>query len=83
MLSHMLFLFYRYLATGIAFRQIAFSFRVSKTAVSNIVIEVCQAIWITPRNLHIRKPTINDFKNTAKAFYEKWNFPYCISSIDG
>jgi len=77
------YLFYRYLATGIAFRQIAMSFRVSKTSVSSIVIEVCQAIWTTLRDVHMRKPTIKDFENTADAFYNKWNFPNCIGSIDG
>jgi len=31
----------------------------------------------------MRKPTIKDFENTADAFYNKWNFPNCIGSIDG
>jgi len=59
------------------------SFRVSKTSVSSIVVEVCQAIWTTLRDVHMRKPTIKDFENTADAFYNKWNFPNCIGSIDG
>lgn len=59
------------------------SFRVSKTSVSYIVIEVvCQAIWTTLRDVHMRKPSITDFENTADAYY-KWNFPNCIGSIDG
>lgn len=28
-------------------------------------------------------PTTNDFKKIAKDFWEKWNMPNCISSIDG
>jgi hypothetical protein len=36
---------HRYLATGLAFRQIALTYRISKTAVSSIVIEICKAIW--------------------------------------
>lgn len=28
-------------------------------------------------------PTVNDFKNTANEFYNKWNFPNCIGSVDG
>lgn len=59
------------------------SFRVSKTSVSYIVIEVCQAIWTTLRDVHMRRPSITDFENTADAFYNKWNCPNCIGSIDG
>lgn len=79
----MKYVFHRYLATGTAFRQIAFNFRVSKTAVSTIVIEVCQAIWLTLRKKHMKKPTVANFENIANEFYEKWNFPHCIGSIDG
>lgn len=50
---------------------------------STIVVEVCQAIWMTLRDLHMRKPTVADFENTADEFYKKWNFPNCIESIDG
>lgn len=28
-------------------------------------------------------PTIADFENIAQEFYENWNFPNCIGSIDG
>lgn len=59
------------------------SFRVSKTSVSYIVIEVCHSIWTTQRDVHMRKPSITDFEKTADAFYNKWNFPNCIGSIDG
>lgn len=75
--------FLRYLATELAFRQIAMSFRVSKLAISNIIIQVCKAIWNTLKNKHMPTPSVNSFKNTALEFYEKWNFPNCVGSIDG
>lgn len=28
-------------------------------------------------------PTVNDFKNIANEFYNKWDFPNCIGSLDG
>ncbi|KAL4152775.1 hypothetical protein QTP88_000608 [Uroleucon formosanum] len=37
---------YQYLATGLAFRQIAISFKISKSAVSSIVIEVCKRTFL-------------------------------------
>jgi hypothetical protein len=59
------------------------TFRVSKTSVSYIVLEVCQAIWTTLRDVHMRRPPIKDFENTVDTFYNKWNFPNYIGRIDG
>lgn len=73
----------RFLATGLAFRQIAFSFRISKTTVSNIVVEICKAIWNTLKCKHMPTPTVDKFKKIAVEFYDKWNFPNCVGSIDG
>lgn len=78
-----LFIICRYLATGLAFRQLAMAFRISKTAVSNIVIEVCIALWNSLKNKHMSTPTVDDFKNIANEFYKKWNFPNCVGSLDG
>lgn len=75
--------FNRFLATGLAFRQIAFSFRISKTTVSNIVMEVCKTIWNALKCKHMPTPTVDTFKKIALEFYEKWNFPNCVGSIDG
>ncbi|KAL4153124.1 hypothetical protein QTP88_000957 [Uroleucon formosanum] len=66
-----------------AFRQLAFSFRISKSAVTIIVIEICKAIWITLKSKHMPTPNTNLFKKTAIEFYEKWDFPNCVGSIDG
>lgn len=76
-------MFHRYLATGIPLKQIAFNFRGSKTAVSSIVIEVCKAISTTLRKIHMKKPTVEDFRKIAIEFDEKWDFPNFIGSIDG
>ncbi|XP_026816057.1 uncharacterized protein LOC113555733 [Rhopalosiphum maidis] len=73
----------KYLATGLAFREIAITFRISKTAVSSIVIEVCKVIWKILKGKHIPSPTVADFENIAQEFYENWNFPNCIGSLDG
>jgi len=66
-----------------AFRQLALSFRISKSTVSTIVIEVCKAIWKNLKEKHLPTPTIEQLKNIEKKFYEKWNYPNCIGSIDG
>jgi len=59
------------------------AFRISKTAVSNIVIEVWIALWNSLKNKHMSTPTVDDFKNIANEFYKKWNFPNCVGSLDG
>lgn len=71
------------MATGLAFRQLALTFRISKTAVSNIVIEVCIAIWNALKKKHMPTPTVDDFKSVANEFFTQWNFPNCVGSVDG
>jgi hypothetical protein len=66
-----------------AFRQLALSFRISKSTVSTIVIEVCKAIWNNLSEKHLPTPTIEKLKIIEKEFYQKWNYPNCIGSIDG
>lgn len=66
-----------------AFRQLAFSFRISKSSVASIVIEVCQAIWNSLQKNHMPVPNSENFQNIAKDFFDKWDFPNCLGSIDG
>nr|CAI5830329.1 unnamed protein product [Callosobruchus analis] len=66
----------RFLATGLAFRQLAFTLRISKSAVARIVIE-------TLKEKHMKFPTEEDFKSIAKGFENKGKFPHCIGCIDG
>lgn len=77
------FLISRYLATGIQFRQLSYSFRISKSAVAAIVIEVCKAIWKTLVKTHMPHPTAEDFQKIASDFWRKWQFPNCMGCIDG
>lgn len=78
-----LFTFFRFLSTGLAFRQLAFTFRISKTAVSTIVIEVCTAIWKALKEKHMKFPTAEEFKSIAQDFEQKGKFPHCCGCIDG
>lgn len=53
------------------------------TTVSSIVRQTVEAIWDVLQPVHMKVPTENMFKQIAKEFYEKWNFPNCIGAIDG
>ncbi|CAH1974178.1 unnamed protein product [Acanthoscelides obtectus] len=73
----------RYLATGTSFRALAFSFRMGKTTVADIVYATCSAIWQQLVEVHMARPTQEDFKNIANDYYRLWQFPMCLGSIDG
>lgn len=66
-----------------AFRQLAYSFRISKSTVAVIVIEICQAIWKMALTKHMPEPTVEHFKKISSEFWNKWQFPNCIGCIDG
>ena len=75
----------RYLCTGDSFVSISSSFRISTASISNIIYETCEALLIAlNENKYLEAPTTQDmWKKIAAEFYNKWNFPNCIGSIDG
>lgn len=82
--SERLALTIRYLASGDSQQSMSFSYRISKTCVSNIIQETCQAIWDALSYEYLQTPTsADDWKNISKEFMELWNFPHCLGAIDG
>lgn len=71
------------MSTGQSFRSIAFSFRVGVATISKIVREVTKIIWEELQALHMKIPGEDDFRKIADDYYNIWNFPNCIGSIDG
>ena len=53
---------FRYLSTGLSFRALAFSFRMGKSTVANIVKETVEAIWDELYPLHMPIPTDESLK---------------------
>lgn len=74
--------FFRYLATGVSFRALAFSFRISHTTIRQLVYETCEAIWDTLYQKHMAFPTKLTLSSIADQFYRKWKFPNCVGAID-
>lgn len=74
---------YRYLVTGQQFRQLAYSFRISKSAVSSIVIEVCKSLWKCLQDKYMVIPTQQEYTKLASDFENKWDFPNCVGALDG
>ncbi|XP_054589902.2 uncharacterized protein [Nothobranchius furzeri] len=73
----------RYLASGVSMTSLAFSYRLGLTTVSNSVHVVCAAAvkLMMPRFMPI--PSEETWKEVAKGFWDKWNFPNCLGAIDG
>jgi hypothetical protein len=71
------------LATGDSHQTIAFSFRVGRSTVSNIVKEVFQELWNVLQPLYLPTPTEEMWTQTVTGFKELWEFPNCLGSIDG
>ena len=76
--------FLRFLATGESYASLAFSYRVGKTTVSNIVPKVCEAIWDGLVGKYMVMPeSPEDWRRIAQDFKSKWNFPHCVGALDG
>lgn len=53
------------------------------STVSEIVLEVCLAIWKNMKAQYMPPPTKKVWENCARRFEERWGFPNCLGSIDG
>ena len=68
----------RFLATGETYRSLSFQFRISKSAISYIVKEVCTAIIKNMAPSYLKTPTSQEeWEKIAQDFENKWQFPNC------
>ncbi|XP_074645922.1 uncharacterized protein LOC141902182 [Tubulanus polymorphus] len=74
----------RFLATGESFRSISYAHRVGERTISAIVRETCQAIYSMLKGTYLKTPKSEGvWKQVAKNFHEKWNYPLCMGALDG
>lgn len=74
----------RYLATGESQQSLAFAFRISKTAIHNIIRETCEALWAVLHTEYLSHPrSTADWVELGKEFEKDWNFPNCLGAVDG
>ena len=79
----MLFFNFSFLATGDSFASLVRRFKMGKTTVSEIVIDTCLVLWNELREEYFPVPSEEEWHSIAQRFYEKWNFPNCIGTLDG
>ncbi|XP_060855552.1 putative nuclease HARBI1 [Metopolophium dirhodum] len=73
----------RFLATGDSFTSLQYLFRISKSTISGIIPEVCDAINESLQE-YIKIPTSTEqWLQKANEFKTKWSFPHAIAAMDG
>ena len=74
----------RYLASGESQQSLSFSFRISRTAISNILADTCEKIWDCLCDIYVQPPRSEvDWLNISDGFLEDWGMVHCIAVIDG
>ncbi|XP_049528924.1 uncharacterized protein LOC125947718 [Dermacentor silvarum] len=73
----------RFLATGGSVQDIAISYRMHGSTVSNILKETLPAIWESLAPRVMAQPSEQKWLKIAAEYKEKWNFPNTVGSIDG
>ncbi|XP_030760310.1 uncharacterized protein LOC115885504 [Sitophilus oryzae] len=61
----------------------AFTYRMGRATVSNIVENVCDAIWKNLQPIVMPEPSADIWKASESVFREKWNFLHCVAATDG
>lgn len=74
---------HRYLSTGMSYRALAFSFRMGRSTVAQIIEETIDVIWKRLKPLYVKEPTKDSCVTVAEKFELKCNFPNVIGAIDG
>ena len=73
----------RYLSVGMSQQTLCYNHRVDRTTVSNIIKEVCVAIYDVLCPIYMNCPsTEKDWKHIADDFEQLWDMPHVLGAID-
>ena len=73
----------RFIAMGESFRSLKFQFRISTSAISYSVYQVCCAI-VKNMGDFLKCPSLpEEWLDIAKHFEDRWHYPNSIGAIDG
>nr|CAH7767560.1 unnamed protein product [Callosobruchus chinensis] len=73
----------RFLASGDSFTSLQYLFKISNQSISVIVGETSRALATTLMG-HIKIPSnAGQWLQDSKQFFEHWQFPHCLGSMDG
>ncbi|XP_045778131.1 protein ALP1-like [Maniola jurtina] len=78
-----LFITLRFMATGESYASLSFQYRISRSYISRMVKRVLHLLRLKLVAICMPPPTKNDFQRIEREFWDKWNMPNCVGSIDG
>ncbi|XP_066990473.1 uncharacterized protein [Macrobrachium rosenbergii] len=73
----------RFLATGDSFEDLKFACCISPQSLGNIVIETCDAIVSSLKDVIKIPESEEEWMSVSEEFDRKWDFPHCLGAIDG
>lgn len=74
----------RFLTTGEAYRSLEYSMRIPACTISCIVPETCRVIYEVLQKDYLKTPSTNEqWTEIASTYFQLWNVPNCIGSMDG
>ena len=74
----------RYLASGMSQQDLCYNLCVGRTTASNIVSEVCIALYDVLSPIYVRPPSTEiEWRQISNDFESLWDLPHCIGAIDG
>ncbi|KAG5861551.1 hypothetical protein JTB14_021353 [Gonioctena quinquepunctata] len=64
-------------------KEIAHGHYLGHATVPVIIRETTKVLWevLAPKELKV--PSVEEWKAISKGFFEKWNLPNCLGSVDG
>lgn len=75
--------YYRFLSQGVSIKFLAWAYKIGRSTAREIILETCEIIWDVLSPLYVKEPQVNDNANIVNDFWEMWNMPNCLGSIDG
>ncbi|XP_036326108.1 protein ANTAGONIST OF LIKE HETEROCHROMATIN PROTEIN 1-like [Rhagoletis pomonella] len=64
-------------------QTLAWSYKLGRTTVRNIILETCDVFWRLLSPINVAEPTEEQYKDIANDFQTMWNMPNCVGAIDG
>lgn len=71
------------LAQGLSINVTALMFRIGRSTMQKILVEVTQAIIDVLINLYMPTLDKETWEKIAQEFEDRWNIPHCLGALDG
>lgn len=57
--------------------------KIGSSTLYAIIPEVCDVIWRVLQPEYLKKPSTEKWKEISADFFDFWNYPNCVGSLDG